>query len=181
LPNWFRKKKKDTFIDEPMEKQLRAEGAFSAIKGTEYTKLRVRDVDNTVIDIINMKVDQYNRLKNKKKLTVQDEELLNQLVDEIPLWRLYLMWIKAHSPWATGAEDRGSSERACALEKLFYRNIDNPVAYPMLRMALSYNCNISWKEWHVAPAPTVIIHNPQGQGGSINLAAADTKTEEVSD
>ena len=156
---WSKQKKTD-FIDEPLERQLRAEAGLTAVKGTEFTKLRVERSDEGITELINLKISMLNDLLKKKNKSKEDQSRLDMLTKEINLWTFYKQFKRASAPWATAGEDHDMSERLRATEVLFFRNLDKPSRWGMAMMVLQYVSDVCYKEWHVAPAPTILIQTP---------------------
>jgi hypothetical protein len=177
----FSKQKKQSFIDEPLEKQLRMEAGLTAIKGTEYTKLRIENSDEGITEFINLKIQQLNRLEKKTSMSEQEEEKVNRLLKEIRLWIFYRQFKRASAPWATAGEDHDMSVRLRATEIFFFRNVDKSDIWNMVMMVLQYVSDLCYKEWHVAPAPTVLIQSFPQLGSRVGLGdLSKTKTEEIS-
>lgn len=154
------REKKEGFIDEPLERQLRVEGGLTAIKGTEYTKLRVERSDAGISEIISLKVKQLNMLMAKANGSKELETHIEQLQKEVVLWTFYKQYKRASAPWATAGEDHDMSERLRAVEIFFFRNLDKPVMWNMSMQLLQYVSDVCYKEWHVAPAPTIMVQTP---------------------
>jgi len=180
MRNPFKKQKPQTFIDEPLEKQLRQEAGLTAIKGTEFTKLRIEHSDEGITELINLKIEQLDKLLKVQNGTGTIQERIERLTREIELWTFYKQFKRASAPWATGGEDRDMSKRLRSTEILFFRNIHKEWTWSMLMMVLQYVSDICYKEWHVAPAPSIFIQ-ALPSSGRIDLSdLARTKKEEIS-
>jgi len=177
----IKKQQPSSFIDEPLEKQLRMEAGITAIKGVEYTKLRISHSDEGITEIINLKIKQLNSLFNRQS-TEELEKRIEKLQREITLWTFYKQYKRASAPWATAGEDHDMSHRLRQMEIFFFRNLDNPDMWDLVMMALQYVSDICFKEWHVAPAPTVLVQtmNMGNRGWPLDDVAASTKAETVS-
>lgn len=158
------REKKTGFIDEPLANQMRSEAGLTAIKGTEYTKLRVERADAGITEIITLRVREYDRLAKKAKLSKEEEAFIDKLQKEITLWTFYKQYKRASAPWATAGEDHDMSEKLRATEIFFFRNLDKPWMWNMSMQILQYISDVCYKEWHVAPAPTIIVQTPVMQG-----------------
>lgn len=160
------REKKTGFIDEPLERQMRSEAGLTAIKGTEYTKLRVERADAGVSEIIQLKVKQLNLLMTKANGAEDLDARIDKLQKEVVLWTFYKQYKRASAPWATAGEDHDMSEKLRATEIFFFRNLDKPWMWNMSMQILQYISDVCYKEWHVAPAPTIIVQTmPTGSRG----------------
>jgi len=157
MRNPFKKQKAQTFIDEPLEKQLRQEAGLTAIKGTEFTKLRIEHSDEGITELVNLKIGQLDKLLKVKNGTGTVQERIARLTREIELWTFYKQFKRASAPWATAGESHEMSQRVRATEILFFRNVNKEWTWNMLMMVLQYVSDICYKEWHVAPAPSIFI------------------------
>jgi len=166
--NPFKKQKPQTFIDEPLEKQLRQEAGLTAIKGTEFTKLRIEHSDEGITELVNLKIEQLDKLLKVKNGTGTIQQRIERLTREIELWTFYKQFKRASAPWATGGEDHDMSQRLRATEILFFRNVNKEWTWNMLMMVLQYVSDICYKEWHVAPAPSIFIQ-AQSPGSRVYL------------
>jgi hypothetical protein len=105
-------------------------------------------------------------LLKKANPSVEMQEQINLLEKEVTLWTYYKQFKKASAPWATAGEDHDMSKRLRSAEIFFYRNLEKPEMWSLLMMSLQYVTDICYKEWHVAPAPTILIQSmPSGFRG----------------
>jgi len=156
---WGLGKKKNASSDQTLDRQLKVEGGLTAIKGTEYTKMRIDGSDAGIEEIIKRKTKLYDQLLKNIK-TKEDRQELAMLEKELQIWEYYKQYKRASAPWATAGEDHDMSHRLRQMEILFYRNLSEPEMWEPLMMCLQYITDICYKEWHIAPPPTIIFQTP---------------------
>ena len=151
-----------------LESQLRTEGALTQVKATEYVIKRNEFTDDFLANMCKVIDDQVKALMKNKSRSVKDEELLSFKTAQLINFEAYRALKRAGMQWSVAGEDTDMSERYSAYEQIFCRNWNNPVYQELLYACAMYLLDISYKEKHVEPAPTVIFQT-LGQSPRISL------------
>ena len=164
------KRTSSTLAEADTSGQLRAEAGLTKIRGTEDLASRIGFTDDFFANMINHTIHQLNPLINKrgKDKSPQDLEEIRLLNGYLANWEAYRAVKKSGMAWSTSGEDHDMSIRYRAFETYFTRNWQDPwEVKKIVRMAM-YLLDISFKQPHVDPAPTIIVQS-MPKGSSINL------------
>jgi hypothetical protein len=162
------KRKSSTLTEADTSGQLRAEAGLTKIRGTEDLASRIGFTDDFFAAMINHTIRQLDLLIRKTNKSPQDLEEIQLLNGYLANWEAYRAVKKSGMAWSTSGEDHDMSQRYRAFETYFTRNWQDPwEVKKIVRMAM-YMLDISFKQPHVDPAPTIIVQS-MPKGSSINL------------
>ena len=176
----FRRKKATTMVHDITDNQLRAEAGITALKGSEQTDNRIQWTDESLIDDLNFLADTITELLKKKKRTPQDDMVLAKLMQEHSLISSRRYNYKTGVPFAGAGESQSMSDRYSGLEVLQACNEGFEEFDDLLKAMHRYFTQISFKDKHGEPSPTVMINTPAlltRSGSPIGETAEGKKVE----
>ena len=178
-PIIFRDKKATTLQEDQTSQQLRQEGGFTRIKGTEDLSSRILFADTFFVNVESVYRSDLTELLKKapSQRTPEEVERLNYLQDYLVMFEAYRACKKCAMAWCVANEDEDMSRRFSSFETFFTRNWKNPQKVKTIIEMAMYLVDLSFKELHVAPAPTIMIQN-YPKGSQINLGLSDGESAE---
>lgn len=156
----IRRAEKDTWTSQNLETQLLSKG-FSAVQGTDMTKFRIRGSDEGISEIVDMLKNEHDLfIKSKQEWTPQDLETLNAMKKQLMIWIYYKHFKRASVPFAAANEDSFMAKKLQRMEIYYYRNLEKPLMWHRIMRCLQFVNDITYKEWHIEPPPTLMFQTP---------------------
>ncbi|MDH5481597.1 MAG: hypothetical protein OEY22_01765 [Candidatus Bathyarchaeota archaeon] len=163
-----------TLAGDQTSQSLKLEAGLTTIKGTEDLASRIRFTDDFFTNILNEFHAQLKQLLQKKDKTPEDIELISMLNAYLVNFESYRAVKKSGMAWSIAGQDHDMSKRYMAFETYFTRNWRNPDEVKKILRFAMYLLDISFKENHVEPAPSIIVQSLPS-GPRIDLGGKEEK------
>ena len=171
MKNPFSKKedKPTTLESIELNERMNVQAGISDLKGEEQLRNRVLFNEEAIVDEINDINKSIFDLYMKTPFTDIDKKLIEGLEAKRRLYRFYRTLKKSSVPWGLAGLDKGMSEKLGAIDTLFFSCQNNEAMQSLMLTAMEKNVNDCYREdWHVHPAPSVLMNKPvvMTQGGA---------------